>query len=300
MSVLAAATFWFFNSLNKSYEARLSYPVTFEFDRDSVVIVKPLPDEVRIDVSSGGWNLLRKTFWFSVEPLVIALDNPTEVKFLTRNSLFDIIKEQLSDLNLNRVVTDTLFISIEPKVEKKVKVVVDSLTIPLARGFRVVDSISYQPDSVVISGPYSLMSRFPDTWLLDFDRNDISGNFERTLDVPLTDKKIMSAYPKSVTVSFTAEEFVRDSVQVEVQSISFPATYRGKEIFLKDSLVYIFYTIRSSDAKKVVDSLFSVAADFKMYQRRDSSVTPMILYRPSEVFELEMVPESLKVGYDNQ
>lgn len=275
----------------------MSYPIAFDFPRDSVVIVNPLVEEVRIEVSSGGWNLLRKTFWFNVEPLTIQLDNPTEVKFLTRSSLYDIIKDQLIDINLNRVVTDTLFISIEPKLEKMVKVVVDSLTIPLASRHRLTTSISYEPDSVLIAGPSSLMDRFPSTWLLEFDRSDITGDFERSLTVPLTDAKLMTSSPREVTVKFRAEEFIRDSLLVDVQAVNFPSRYRGKVPYLQDSAAYVFYTVNASLANQVVDTVFSIAADFKMYDGSDSTLTPVVLYRPREVLDIQFAPAKLKVGH---
>ncbi len=297
LAVIAATTFWFFNSLNKNYEARLSYPITFDFPRDSVVIVQPLPDEVRIDVASGGWNLLRKTFWFNVDPLVIQLDNPTEIKFLTRNSLYDIIKDQLTDIDLNRVVTDTMFISVEPKIQMMVKVVIDSTTIPLATGYRLTSPISYEPDSVFIQGPSSLMSRFPSTWLLEFDRSDITGEFERSLKVPLTDNRLMSSTPSSIAVKFRAEEFVRDSLLVEIQPVNFPAKYKGKTPFLQDTTTYVFYTIKTSLASQLSDSAFSISADFKSYNKDDSTIMPVVLFQPTEALELQLSPDKLKVGH---
>ena len=297
LSLLAATTFWLFNSLNKSYSARLSYPLSFDFDRDSVVIVQPLPDQIRIDVSGGGWNLLRKTFWFNVDPIVVELDNPTEVKYFVRRTLSDIVSEQLQDLRLDAVITDTLFISIEERIEKKVKVVVDSLTIPLSPGHRITTPITYVPDSVLISGPSSLMQRFPDVWLLEFDRNSISGEFQRSLKVPLTDPNLMKAIPPEVLVSFQAEEFVRDSMIVEVQEVNFPDTYRGKIPYLRDSTVQVFYTIKKSDQALVADSSFTVTGDFKLYKSSDSTLLPIVIYRPKEVLDLQMLPEALKVGY---
>lgn len=300
LAILAATTFWFFNSLNKNYEARLGYPLEFDFARDSVVIVQPLPAEVRIEVASGGWNLLRKTFWFNVDPVVIHLDNPTEVKFLTRNTLYDIIKEQLTDLDLNRVVSDTLFINVEPKVEKMVRVVVDSLTIPLARSYRLVSPINYRPDSVLITGPSSLMQHFPSTWLLEFDRSDLTGSFERELTVPLTDRRLMTSQPAAVQVAFQAEEFIRDSVLVTAQPVNFPNRYRGQKPYLIDTGVYVFYTIRSSWANQVADTAFSIAADFSSHSRQDSTLVPTILNWPNEALELQLEPQKLKVGYANQ
>ncbi len=101
LSIIGATTFWFFNALNKDYDARISYPIEFQFDRDSVVIMQPLPTTLSIDVSSGGWNLLRKTFWFNVTPIQIVLENPTEIGFYTRNSLMPIVSDQLDELKIN-------------------------------------------------------------------------------------------------------------------------------------------------------------------------------------------------------
>ncbi len=300
LSLLAATTFWFFNSLNKNYNARLSYPITFAFDRDSVIVLRPLPEDIRIDVSGGGWNLLRKTFWFNVDPIVIELDNPTEVKYITRNSMRELVRAQLGELNLEALITDTLFISIEEKVVKKVKVVVDSLTIPLAPGYRATTPIAYTPDSVTITGPSSLMQRFPGVWLLEFNRNDLAGEFERALPVPLPDEELMTATPPEVVVKFLAEEFIRDSTVVEVQEVNFPDTYRGKMPYLLDSTVQLFYTIKRAEASLVSDSSFTVTADFKLYKRSDSTIFPIIIYRPKEVLDLQMLPETLKVNYYEQ
>ena len=65
LAVAGAATFWLFNALNKNYDTRLNYPVVFEFNRDSVVVVTPLAEEINIDVNGGGWNLIRNTFWIN-------------------------------------------------------------------------------------------------------------------------------------------------------------------------------------------------------------------------------------------
>ena len=86
-SFLGATTFWLFRSLSQDQSALISYPIEFVFDEDSVVVMDPLPETVKIDVSSGGWNLFRRTLLFSVEPLKVELDNPSEIKFLNRSFL---------------------------------------------------------------------------------------------------------------------------------------------------------------------------------------------------------------------
>ena len=112
LSLVGATTFWFFNALNKSYDTNINYPIEFVFDKDSVVVMKPLPENIRMNVSSGGWNLLRKTYWFNLPPIEIELTNPTSVQYMDRGLLFPIVVNQMTELRVNYIVSDSLFIDI--------------------------------------------------------------------------------------------------------------------------------------------------------------------------------------------
>lgn len=92
LCLLAGTTFWLLNALNKNYNTKINYPIRFLLDNaDSVVIVKELPEKVEIDVSGGGWNLLRKTYWFNINPITIPLNNPTQINYILGSSLEPII-----------------------------------------------------------------------------------------------------------------------------------------------------------------------------------------------------------------
>lgn len=294
LSLVAATTFWFFNALNKNYDARINYPLEFEFDRDSVVIVDELPDEVLIDVSSGGWNLLRKTFWFSALPVIITLDNPADVKFLTRSSLIPIISDQITDLELNFLLTDTLFINVEHKAQKKIRLEVDSLRIPLAENHRLVSAIQIFPDTITVEGPTSMINALPGVLRIDIPRRNINSNFDRNVDIELPDTRLMSALPDEVRVQFTVEEFTNVTLPVKLDRYNFP---EDSSAYLTDSIIYINYWVRADELNTVKPQDFVISADYTMMIKKDSTLLPILLESPANAYDMEYFPDTLRISH---
>lgn len=294
LSLLGATTFWFFNALNKNYNARINYPIEFAFSRDSVVVLRPLAKDLIIDVSSGGWNLLRKTFWFNVSPVIIPLDNPTEIGFYTRSSLLPIVEDQLSELTINYLVTDTVFIQIEPKITKKVKLSLDSLGIPLEENHRVTSSIQILPDSVFITGPKSFTDTLSLTYPISLNINGISNNYKRNVPVNLPTRLAFSD-PEEVIVSFGVERFERMSIKVKLEPVNFP---EDSSIFLSENTIQVFYTVPESKNEDFDQDDFAVTADLRMLDSEDSTIMGILVYYPEEAIDLEVIPEHIKVSYD--
>lgn len=294
LSLVAATTFWFFNALNKNYDARINYPLEFEFARDSVVIVEELPDEVLIDVSSGGWNLLRKTFWFSVLPVVITLDNPADVKFLTRSSLIPIISDQILDLELNFLLTDTLFINVEHKVQKRVALNVDSLRVPLADNHRLVSPIQITPDTITVVGPSSRIAALPENLKIDIQRRNINSDFDRDVEVELPDGSLMISQPEEVQIQFAVAEFTNVTLPVDLDLLNFP---EDSSAYLNDSIIYVNYWVRADELNTVKPEDFVISADYTMIIGRDSTLLPILLESPTNAYDMEYFPDTLRISY---
>jgi len=295
ISLAVATIFWFFNALNKDYNTRLRYPLSFNFDRDSVVVVDQLPDYVTVDVSGGGWNLIRKTFLFSPDPIVIDLRDPTETKSIARASLLPIIRDQLSSLSIDYVVTDTLSVHIEAKISKTIRVYVDSLSIPLNDEFRLTTRVTVQPDSATVEGPKSMIDTLGSEYQIKLTQNDIDEDFDEDFSISFKNS-LIRPLPDEVNVRFDVEEFNRASILIPIEVANFPS---DSSIYLKDSVIQIYYTSRSRDLSKILESEFTITADLTMINEKDSTIQPVLIAFPYYAMELELVPVSLKVVYAN-
>ena len=167
LCLIAATLFWFFNSLNKDYTANVRYPISFIYDTDTYQEIDELPEEVLLNMTGVGWNLLRRYFGFQSEPLLIRLDIPAGTKSIAGNVLPTAITDQVSDLQLNYVLTDTLYINIDRKVSRYLKLAVDESTIDLEDNYVLQSNsyVSYSTSNYLLKYPiYSMINR--QGWIL--------------------------------------------------------------------------------------------------------------------------------------
>lgn len=292
LSILGATTFWFFNAMNKSYDTRVDYPLSYTFAEDSVVVIEPLAKQIKIDVTSGGWNLIRKTLRINATPINIPLDNPTEIKFLTRSSLIPMISDQLDGLRLIYVVTDTLFFNIEDKVTRKLPVLVDSISIPLSQSYRMVSPISCSVDSAIVSGPKSTMLEMPDYVQLDFSNMNIDGNFDDELGYFVGDHVVVD--PPEATVKFQVAKFLAREINIPLELLDFP---QDSSSYLADSSILLYYTIMEEDEDDVNESDFSVTVDYSMRNMNDSTVAPILMYAHEKALDIVLASDRIKLSF---
>ncbi len=292
LAVGVATTFWFFNALSKNYDKIINYPLLFEFERDSVVVVDPLPTQIKIDVSSGGWTLLRKTFWFNATPIKIELNNPTDIKYLTKSSLLPVISNQLKELKINYLLTDTLYINIEPLENKKVALLLDSTFIDLEANHRITSNITLTPDSVTIFGPRSIIQNVRSPYFLKIPEEDIDENFDEFVNVPLERKAIMRSVPARVNAKFDVKEFAFISYDVGIEPMNFPS---DSSKYLESPQAKVSFWIEKSLEDNISFSDFNITADLSMLQKRDTTVPLMLMFFPEDALDIKIEPEFIKV-----
>ena len=290
LAVVGATTFWLFTALNKSYDTRINYPIEFEFDRDSLVVVSPLAEEVRIDVHGGGWNLLRKTFWLNSSPIRVTLDNPTETKYLSKPGLLPLISDQIGALRLNYVVTDTLFVDIDEKVTRRFNIGIDSLDIPLEENHRLVSEIKIEPDSIELTGSKKLLNEMENVIWCRFDEDKINENYSGSVALDLPHNAPVASSIEEATVSFNVKKFVRKIVQVPYDRLNF-----SPDNHAIDSTLMLSFTIVEDSAATVTATDFGVVVDYATYNPQDSTVLPVILFFPDGISDLQLLPKKLKV-----
>lgn len=294
LCVLGATTFWFFNALNKDYATRMNYPVEFVFDEEGVVVVEELPEKVSIVISGGGWNLLRKTVWFNISPIQVLLENPTSTNYITKASLTSIIADQLSEVRLNYVVTDTLYLNIEPKTSKKVALTIDSAGISLENNFRIVSPIQVEPDSAVFTGPASFINELADSILLYVPYKQLNKSFDNVIDLSQLESEKIQVEPDEIKVSFEVARFSRVNKLVPVRPLNFPA---DSSVFLADTTGVVSFSVREDRIPEVEESFFELVADYRTRNREDSTVSLRLIEYPGFIKEITLETESIPLEY---
>jgi hypothetical protein len=298
LCVIAATTFWFFNALNNTYTTRINYPIEFVFDDEEVVVVDKLPNRVSLDVSGGGWNLLRRTLWFRVNPIQVRLDNPSERKYILGSSLKPLIAEQINEVNLNFILTDTLPINIERKMYKKVAVEVDSASISLGSYHRISSTITVEPDSIEFQGPSSYIESLANFIPIQIPKQDIVQDYKADVTVrPENASSFIQVFPENVVVSFEVSSFSLQEKLVKLEKLNFPA---DSSLYLKRDDVVVTFHVDEKNLERVQDARFKVAVNLRKLNLNDSTLTPVIVQHPDFVFDISIDPPALKVVHEQK
>ena len=295
-SIMGAATFWLFRALNKSHSALISYPIEFVFNIDSTVVMNPLPTTIKIDVSSGGWNLFRRTLIFSIDPIKVELDNPSEVNFLTQSFLSPIVEDQLKGLTINYIVTDTLFLSIERKITKRMILKVDSLSLPLEEDHQLISNITIQPDHVVLIGPESIINSFETDFYITLDENNIDEDFDGRVEVPIVFEDLIQSDPGEVNVSFEVDKFKNVKIGVPIILQNFPS---NRVTTLLDSIVNVNYRVKESFKEEFSSEDFYVVLDYD-FLKTDSLGVPVLIKYPDTLRTVSMDPQKVRFRHENE
>jgi len=279
LCVFGAMVFWFFNALNKEYNTRIDYPVRFNLPQEDIVVVTDLPDEIRLELSGGGWNLLRKTFWFTIDPIVVTLENPTEVKYLTTNDIRETVTDHFAELQINSILTDTLYLNIEPRISKRVPVAIDSLRIQMDDSYRIVSEISLTVDSVELSGPSSLINSLTDTFYISLQNTKINKNLDSKIDLKPFVSPLVSVYPSELRISFDVDEFVHIDKAVRLTPVNFP---EDANLRLADSIITIEFNAPQNRLEDLGNEQFRMLLDYSDLSE-DSTITPKLVAYPSYI-----------------
>lgn len=276
LCIFAATVFWFFNALNKKYTTNIAFPVAFDYDHEGYVAVRPLPDEVRINVTGMGWDLFRRSLGVKVPPLVIPLERPADVKKIV--ALPALFVNQLERFEINFILTDTLRLALEPKATRWISLRLDSPAILFRQGYIMTSGVRIVPDSVFIEGPQQLVNALQEPVYLKLTQRNIDENFKEDIEVKFLNNELIKRDPPTVSVQFDVDRLteITDSIQLEV--INYP---RGaKPSFGVRRVPFTFRIPRRSLESYHRDSVHAVL-DLKYFSRGTKKIFPVVKGLPA-------------------
>jgi hypothetical protein len=245
LCVFASTIFWFFNALNKTYSTNLRLPLKFEYDEESYVAVHALPTDVRVNVKGVGWNLFRRSIGLKLPALEIPLERPLETKKIVGSTLPAFFANQLEGLEINYILTDTLYVDLESKGGKWIKLRVDTTQLQLKKGYGLASFISVIPDSIFVEGPTGMINKLVEPVPLKLPFKNIDEHFMEDVEVELPSS--IKRNPPTVAVMFNVQQFVtiRDSVRLVIENLpknvwpmmgrrKIPVTYTVPENMIED------------------------------------------------------------------
>lgn len=225
LSFVAATLFWFFNALNKTHSANITLPLQFDYDGEKYIPVSKLPDRIRLNATGAGWELFWKSSGLKVTPLTIPLERPVEVKKIVGSTLSPLFSTQLEGLQVNYVLTDTLYLDLDVLSHKKVALKLDSAHQLIARGYILSGEVAIEPDTVVVTGPEKLLASMPPSIELVVPESNLRSPLKETIEVSLP-HPALTANPPLVNLYVPVEAVREEQVPVQVVIRDIPPGYK--------------------------------------------------------------------------
>lgn len=269
--ILTAATFWLFSALNKEYDTSVRYPVVWDFDIDNYIVVEELPEDIQMNVSGLGWNLLRANSGVGLTPITLHLTDPTTTKRISGNYFANQVAEALEQLQLNYIIEDSLLFNIDHKIAQSFPIYIDSVNIDLEEGYRITSEIVYDTELIEIEGPKEALEEMPkDTFWVFVIETNIDSDFSREVPFQLEYPDLMLAKPQTIKVTFEVSKFIEQEIELP---IVYTNTEALKNIFFKDSLITVHYLIQENFKDSISAEMLIVEADFNSINKADSTLT---------------------------
>ncbi|MBT8387214.1 MAG: hypothetical protein KJO12_07360 [Ignavibacteria bacterium] len=154
-AAIFAIIFWGSISLSESYYATIDVALKLVDFPKGYTTGSNLPDNVSIKLKSEGWKLVTLNIGAESE-YVVSVESDSGLKYANLyNNLAD-NRWILSETEVIDIEPDTIAFFVERIVSKVVPVLVD-LSLEFKPGYGLATDISVAPDSVIVSGPLSIM-----------------------------------------------------------------------------------------------------------------------------------------------
>ncbi|MFT2010373.1 hypothetical protein ACMA1I_16985 [Pontibacter sp. 13R65] len=287
---MAASTFWLLNALNKSYSTQTTYPIKFVYPESRLVPVKPLPEEVIINVTGKGWKLLRKSLKVDVKPAEIQVATLPRNNYVLGSSLRPALVNSLDGLVLNFVVTDTIYFDIDEKIRRRIPLRLDPKQKITDDRFSVVGPVTIEPDSITFVGPSTMVSTLPDPFLLRLP-NTLTAPAKLEVPINFDNKPLVKSNVAQATVSVNVKGLVQEERQIIPEIVNAPP---GRKLNLRPAYVMVRYQLLEDSVAIINRDTFRAVLDFAKYNSRDSTLVPELIQKPLGARRARLWPERVK------
>jgi hypothetical protein len=202
LCVLAAVTFWIFNSFNKEYSTNIRFPILFEFDGERYLPAAHFPKSITLNVRGIGWDLIRRRVGLKLPQVIIPLDRPAEVKKIVATTLIPILAPQIGNLKINFVSTDTLYLDVDKRDTHRYKLTADVSSITFREGYGRISPVVVLPEYVRLEGPQNRLHQLIDSILLKVEAENVSENFRDEVEVSFFGSEFVKRDPPVAQVMF--------------------------------------------------------------------------------------------------
>ena len=290
---ITAAVFWVFNSLNKTYTTEIDYPISISYDKENYIPVSDLPKKARLEVNGFGWDLLKWSFQFGLEPMIIQPDdyNFGSISMLQFKSE---IGESLGQVKLNKILSDSLDVNFDSKISKKLALRIDTSSFSIKDGFILRDSMKVKPDSITLTGPKSILDNFKNKILVKVSDNKrvLDSDLNDEVDLEFKSNPLVNLDRQEVEIFIGIEKIQKETFVLEIEKLNFP----DDSVSIVPQQMSLEVQYQKSKIQSISKDSLRASADFQAMNLKDSLIPLKITGLPEGIYQLLLFQDSVQLN----
>ena len=287
-----SASLWVLHALRRTYETAVDIPVTYVGLPNGYVLTNELESKIHCTITGQGTNLLmyrlKSQTGYKLNPLAVDLSSVENGRryVLTRTLLNDLQKRITSETTINRIEPDTIHISVEKLMSKRVPVQING-SFELAQQYTYCDTIDYEPKVVTLYGPQQVISEINAATLRDTSLQEIKDTLRTA--VRLQSIPNVSFSDSAINLTIRTERYTEKSIQTPISILNLP---HNRILRMFPSTAMVSFRIGLSNYEKVDASSFSLTVDYND-TKDNSKLTISLKEMPDYVFNVKLSPTTV-------
>lgn len=292
--LLISGFLWLLNALNKDYVERLKYPVKFTNIPKEIHIQNQLPENIFLEVSGHGYDILSYKINYSKPPIRINLN---EVKlrkkadgeyYLLGADLVKFTNNRIKgEIALNRVLPDSIYFITKPAKSQKIPVKLD-LNYSAAKQHMIMSEPIIKPDSIEISGIPAKLEHIEFALTQKKSFTDLDRSIKRI--VYLKSIPGVTMQPDRIQVSIEVEKYTETSLKVPITISNIPKNYTATAIPGNAS---INFQVPLSEFKTINPDKFTIETDFNTIKNGTSEL--IFSKKPDYIQSIDISPKQVQI-----
>jgi hypothetical protein len=286
--LLISSIAWLLTSLNHDYATSIRCQLEFTDLPGNKALAQSDNPVIDLNVTGHGYTLA----WYKINPeikLPFSL-RMTGIQSGLQNGVYRYwllsrqIKEKLqpafsSNLVINSVIPDTLYIDLCEKVSRKVPVI-PNLNLRFSRQYMLCGPVTVKPDSIIVSGPRVWVDTLQGVRTYLHRVNSLNGDYKTNL--LLEPPQLVITDISTVEISICVEKFTETEITVPVNVTNLPD---GISLKTFPPAVQLTYRVGLSKYKVVGPDLFTFSVDFREAIQPGTEKLPVTLQRAPDFVE---------------
>ena len=285
LSLLVALLFWIAIRFSQDYTHNYKFAIDYQLP-DSISFTTIPTDDIGVELTGTGWEL----FTTSLKKDFKTIEMPTSRSLVPRNQIIDAVRDNLgnSEIFVESVDMDYIEIELEQKMQRRLPVRID-LDIGYAAGKTLRGDITFEPDSITLTGPGSKVAAFKFWTAQKVSLANLETDTEVTTKVDLSPDASLRVDVEQILVKVPVEQLTEKSIYVEIKPPDADAPIR-----LFPDKVLVTTNVGLSNYEKFGAEAFEVALG-EIDWSNTSSVPVVLRKVPEFIKSVQFSPKTVQL-----